>query len=242
MTSENRDDEDMTPYTRGGLVCRVAESADSREQVYRLRHDCYLRRGSIDPRPDRKFSDSFDQTPNHFSFLVRNSAQQALATVRISVVRPDLGWTEAPARKVFGDHPAFETLARESFVEASRLCFGHQARRDSLMQLLGNMAALAELYEVEWLVACPRQEHAPIYQRLFGFRPLAEPRPYFGVKFDTQMLGVRRKELQSYVSQSKLIQTAWRNALSLLVHGPPCQAHGVTSKGAGAGACVPPAL
>jgi len=199
------------------LECRLADTPETRDQVYRLRHDCYLRRGSIDPRPDGRFSDAFDQTPNHFSFLVRNS--EPLATVRISVVRPDLGWIESPVRHVFGDHPAFLAVARESFVEASRLCFDRQARRDVLMRLLGNMAALAEFYDVEWLVACPRMEHAPIYQRLFGFRPLAEPRPYFGVRFETQMLGVRRAELKDRVVEERPMWSAWQNALTNLVSG-----------------------
>jgi hypothetical protein len=205
-------------YTPGGLNCSIADSAETREQVYRLRHDCYLRKGSIDRRPDGQFSDAYDETPNNFSFLVRNSAPEPLATVRISVVRPDLGWTESPVRKVFGDHPAFEAVARESFVEASRLCFGQQARRDVLMRLLGNMAAVAEFYDVEWLIACPRMEHAPIYQRMFGFRPMAEPRPYFGVKFETQLLGVRRVELKDWVSEARPMRTAWETALTNLVN------------------------
>ncbi len=50
------------------------------------------------------------------------------ATVRFSVVRPDLGWPAAPSQKVFGDHPAFRRIASGSFVEASRLCFGEQLR------------------------------------------------------------------------------------------------------------------
>ena len=158
------------------VECVIAESAEIRDQVYKLRYCCYSRKGSIDPRPDRRFSDDFDRTANHFSFLVR-SGSQALATVRISVVKPSLGWTESPACKVFGDHPALASVSRESFVEASRLCFGQQARRDLFIGLLGNMAALAEFYEAQWLIACPRMEHAPLYQRLFGFRPLAEPRP-----------------------------------------------------------------
>ena len=81
-------------------------------------------------------------------------------------------------------------------MEASRLVFAPQARRDALMQLLGYMAAMADFYEAEWLMACPRMEHSAMYQRLFGFRPMAEPRPYHGVKFETQLLAVRRSELK----------------------------------------------
>ena len=198
------------------LDCTIAQSPEARERVYRLRYCCYSRNGSIDPRPDCQFSDHYDQKPNHFSFLVRNPAQEPLATVRISVVKPELGWTESPAGTVFRDHAALEAVSRESFVEASRLCFGQQARRDIFMRLLGNMAALADFYQVAWLIACPRMEHSPLYQRLFGFRPLAAPRPYFGVKFETQMLGIRTEDLRSHVKGAASMQKAWAGALAEL--------------------------
>ena len=173
------------------IQCGIADTRETREMVYRLRYACYRRKESIDANSEERFCDEFDAKPNSFSFLVRNAAE-ALATVRISVVRPVNGWDDSPVRHVFGDHPVFQQIASQSFVEASRLCFGESARRDAFVGLLGNMAALAEFYEVEWLIACPRVEHAPVYERMFGFQPLAAPRPYFGVKFETQLLGVRR--------------------------------------------------
>jgi hypothetical protein len=198
------------------LECTIAETPKSREQVYRLRYACYRRKGSIDARADEQFSDSFDATPNHFSFLVRNEAEESVATVRISVVRPDLGWTDSPVCHVYGDYPAFQEIAKQSFVEASRLCFGPQARRDAFVRLVGNMAALAEFYDVEWLIACPRVEHAETYQRLFGFKPLAAPRQYFGVKFETQLLGIRRSDLQAYIRGIRPMERAWANARARL--------------------------
>jgi hypothetical protein len=193
----------------------MATSRLDREQVYRLRHACYLRDASIDPVPGSAFSDAFDAAPNSFSFLVQ-SAAEALATVRITVVRPDLGWTDSPATHIFGDHEAWGTLAGASFVEASRLCFARQARRDAFVRLLGYMAALADVYEVEWLVACPRVEHAGVYERLFGFRWLAPPRRYFGVKFPTGLLAVRRSELRDYTRDAKAMRAAWEMALAEL--------------------------
>ncbi|HEV2447128.1 MAG TPA: hypothetical protein VGS58_14450 [Candidatus Sulfopaludibacter sp.] len=81
------------------------------------------------------------------------------------------------------------------------------------MRLLGNMAALSDVFQCEWLAACPRQEHAPMYQRLFGFRPMAEPRRYFGVDFETQLLAIRREELREYVRGFKPMTAAWTEAL-----------------------------
>jgi hypothetical protein len=193
-----------------------------RNQVYRLRYAGYHRQGSIDARADERFSDRFDTTPNHFSFLARDTAGAAVATVRFSVVRRDLGWTGSPGGAVFGDHPAFHRLAAEGFVEPSRLVFAPQARRDAFMQLLGYMAAMADLYETEWLMACPRLEHSATYQRLFGFRQLAEPRPYHGVKFETALLAVRRSDLKERAREAKPMRLSWGLALTNLMASPPC--------------------
>jgi hypothetical protein len=173
------------------------------DDVFRLRYLCYQRRGAIGERADGRFLDSFDEMPNQFSFLVREAGEEPLATVRISVVRPDLGWTDSPAERVFGDHPAFQALARSTFVEASRLCFARTARRDAFYGLLGNMAALGERYGVEWLTACPR---------VYGFRPMAEPRKYFGVSFETELLGIRLEEIRERALRVAWMGRAWESA------------------------------
>lgn len=197
--------------------CRLALNPETRERVFRLRYECYRRTGAIPPNVTGLFSDSYDELPNHFSFLLENESI-AQATVRISVVRPELGWTAAPSRSVFGDHPAFPT---SSYVEASRLCFADQARRGLLFRMLANLTALADHHQVEWLVACPRVEHAHLYKQLFGFAPLAEPRQYFGVNFATDLLAVRRTEIRGIADRCSSMDQAWRAALDGLV---PCDA------------------
>ncbi len=196
--------------------CTLAETTDQRDKVYRLRHECYLRKGSIAPRSDGRFSDEYDELPNSFSFLANDVEHGPVATVRITVVRPDIGWKKSPGGTVFEDHPAFHMMAGESFVEASRLCFGRQARRDAFVRLLGYKAAVAEYWGVEWLVACPRLEHTDVYCRMFGFRPMAEPRQYFGVDFKTPLLGIRRRELQVWVKHELRMRHAWTAARAQL--------------------------
>ena len=203
--------EDTLTYP-DSLRCQIARSAADMDDVFRLRYLCYQRRGAIAESSARRFRDSFDELPNQFSFLVRGVEAEPLATVRISVVRPDLGWTESPAQRVFGDHPAFVGLSRSTFVEASRLCFARTARRDAFYGLLGNMAALGERYGVEWLTACPRVEHSEVYQRLYGFRRMAEPRRYFGVSFETELLGIRLEEIRERAMRVGWMGRAWANA------------------------------
>jgi hypothetical protein len=193
-----------------------ARTPEQLDAVYRLRYLCYRRRGAIGERTDQMFRDSFDALPNQFSFLVQDDREQALATVRLSVVRPDWGWTHSPAGLVYPDHHAFAMLARSSFIEASRLCFARTARRDTFYGLLGNMAALGERCGVEWLAACPRVEHSETYQRLYGFRPLAEPRRYFGVSFETELLGIRLADMKELAGRVRWMEKAWGDSRSTI--------------------------
>jgi hypothetical protein len=215
----------------------LAKNAGDHERVYKLRYHCYRRKESIEQREDERFEDRFDSLPNTFSFLLRSAADEPLATVRINVVTPSRGWTESPAQQVYNDHPRLQEIAGESFVEANRLCFAEQARRDTFVGLVGHMAAMADVFETRWLVACPRVEHAEIYQRLFGFEVLAAPRQYFGVSFATQLLGISREHLNEYVYDKKPLYNAWQCAKDYLTralidtantrtneHGPNCMA------------------
>jgi hypothetical protein len=198
------------------LECIIARTAEEREQVYRLRYAGYRRDDSISPRDDQRFHDEFDDMPNSFSFLVRAVDGESLATVRITVVKDQEGWSDAPGQHVFGDHPTLQSMAGEGFVEASRLVFAQQARRGAFVRLVGHMAALASFHDVAWLVACPRVEHAASYQRMFGFKPLAPPRQYFGVGFQTQLLATRREEIEEYVRDARPMKEAWSDALAQL--------------------------
>ncbi len=163
--------------------------------------------------PSERFSDLFDQAPNHFSFLLK-SPSEALATVRISVVRPDLGWLDSPARHVYGDSQSFQVFTDTTYIEASRLCFTPQAPSGTFISLLGNVAALAEFYSVRWLVVSPRVEQVLAYQKLFGFTPQAEPRAYDSLRFTTQLLAVSLADLRSHIQHDRRMFRSWACALA----------------------------
>jgi hypothetical protein len=194
------------------LECSMATTPSDRDEVFRLRFTCYRRNGSIDHMDGERFSDAFDLKPNSFSFLVR-SAGEVLATVRITVATGQKEWDDSPVQHVYGDHAALQQMARDSYVEASRLCFLPQARRGAFLKVVGHMAAMADFYQTRWLVACPREEHAHTYQKLFGFEALAPARQYFGVKFKTQLLATRRDQLRSHIDGEQRMGKAWAEAL-----------------------------
>lgn len=201
----------QTPETE----CRIATNAQDLEDVYRLRFACYRRDNSIDYTSDERFSDEFDLKPNSCSILVRN-AGEALATVRITAVTGRPGWSDSPVMHVYPDNTKLGEIAEEHYVEASRLCFAPQARRGAFLKLVGHMAAMADFYDVRWLVACPREEHAHTYRKLFGFEALAPARQYFGVRFKTQLLAIEREELRMRARADRRMDGAWTEALSHL--------------------------
>lgn len=202
------------------LTCKIARTEAERDEVFRLRYLCYHGKGAIAARADQRFRDHYDDLPNQFNFLLHVLGEETRGSVRISVVKPSLGWQQAPSAAVFGDHPAFQTIAQGPYVEASRLCFEPEAKRDVLCRLIANLVALADQYEAPWVVACPREEHAQFYQRLFGFRALGEPRTYFGVNFRTALLGVPLEEIRAKASRSRPFQSAWHDALQSLTPSP----------------------
>lgn len=206
------------------LTCRLAATSADLEEVFRIRHECYLRTGAIESMADGRFTDSYDGLPNHFSYLVESAQDGAIATMRVSVLSQSRGWTRVPSGCVFGDHPAFLTMAGESLVEANRLCFRRQAHRDIFYRLGANLTALADRFGAQWIVACPRVEHAATYRRVFGMQRLGEPRKYFGVNFETELLGMRREELRQKARGVEKMSTAWAEAsrASDRIHVPDC--------------------
>ncbi|MFN7922062.1 MAG: hypothetical protein U0Q16_18305 [Bryobacteraceae bacterium] len=201
-------------------ICQQARTPEEMDEVFRLRYLCYHAKGAIATRADRRFHDAYDELPNQFSFLLRG--EDTTGSVRISVVRPELGWHEAPSATVFGDHPAFQRIAACGFVEASRLCFLPEARRDVLYRLVANLVALADYHGAPWVVACPREEHARFYTRIFGFHLLGEPRPYYGVNFRTALLAVPLEEIHQTAERIRSMRDSWSEALQAIAATAGC--------------------
>ncbi len=57
------------------------------------------------PSTEGVFAGHLDNDPNHPSFLVQARQHDTLATIRLDVVRPDLGWHDSPGTQLFGDVP-----------------------------------------------------------------------------------------------------------------------------------------
>ena len=79
---------------------RLAETAEDRAAIFRLRYDAYLREGAIAPNFSGKFSDPVDDRDNVWIFGVYIDGRLA-SSIRLSITIP--GSTDVPALDVFSD-------------------------------------------------------------------------------------------------------------------------------------------
>jgi hypothetical protein len=187
------------------VPCQLAKTGAHYESVFRLRSHC-MAAGSAD-----LFVDAFDQTINHFSFL-HPSAEHPTATIRVSVVKPELGWIDSPAREWVGA----EDFLEGGFVAASHLCFEPSSRRDGFVSLIGNLAALARLFHTKWVLVCPPVEQVTAYQNVFGFQPRGVSRKMPGACRVGQLMAVSLSQLLGYIEYDPQIGQCWERVLQRL--------------------------
>lgn len=148
-----------------------------RDEIFRLRHDGYVRDGGIEPLPSGRFFDRWDDVPNVDLIGVYLDGRIA-GTVRIHVSGPH---DDVPAAEPFGDvlRPFLDRGLR--LVDATRFVidYRHAAFSAEMPFLtLRAVAMAAEHFDAYGMIAAVRSEHAVVYRRVTGHRPLCEPRPY----------------------------------------------------------------
>ena len=148
-----------------------------RDEIFRLRHDGYVRDGGIEPLPSGRFFDRWDDVPNVDLIGVYLDGRIA-GTVRIHVSGPH---DDVPASEPFGDvlKPFLDRGLK--LVDATRFVidYSHAAFAAEMPFLtLRAVAMAAEYYKAYGMIAAVRSEHAVVYRRVVGHRALCEPRPY----------------------------------------------------------------
>src|ERR1700720_3870355 len=83
-----------------GIDCRLADTDEQREEIFRLRYHAYLREGGISPNPSRTFSDRYDETGNVYLYGLYVDSQLA-SSIRIHVASKE--HPNFPAQEVFAD-------------------------------------------------------------------------------------------------------------------------------------------
>lgn len=156
---------------------RLAESAEDRDAIYRLRYDAYVREGTIQPNLNRRVIDAYDSLPNAWTFGVHVDGKLA-SSVRIHVSSPE--YPDMPAAHVFPEFLGPEIKAGKIIVDPTR--FVADANAGQYLELpyatlrLPHMAS--EYFRSDYVLATVRAEHQSFYRRVFGARAICPPRPY----------------------------------------------------------------
>ena len=160
------------------LDCRVAESPDEREAIFRLRYEAYLREGAIGPNLSGTFCDSYDDSENAWLFGLYLDGELA-SSIRLHIAIGD--HRDFPSRKVFADLLEPELDVGKVIVDPTRFVTNQRLSRlnPGLPHVTLRLAWLAAEYlGADHFLVAVRAEHQAFYRRTFLHRPICAPRPY----------------------------------------------------------------
>jgi N-acyl-L-homoserine lactone synthetase len=158
--------------------CRLAETDEDRDAIFRLRYRAYLRSEGIEPNPSEKFSDPYDDIGNVFLFGLYDGDALA-SSVRIHVASKD--HPEFPTLDVFPDILQPRLDAGEVLIDTTRFVADAELARlnrvlpYATLRLCG---LAARHFHADYLLAAVRVEHQAFYRRAFGHELVCSPRSY----------------------------------------------------------------
>ena len=157
---------------------RRADTAEDRDDIYRLRYAAYLREGAIPPNSSERFTDPLDESINAWIFGVYIDGELA-SSIRLHIAsrqHPGL-----PALNVFSDILLPDIEHGKIVIDPTRFVADRAASRrfPELCYVTTRLAWLAcEFFHADLLLATVRAEHQAFYRRVFGHRLICEPRHY----------------------------------------------------------------
>jgi len=160
------------------LDCRLAETPEEREPIFRLRYEAYLREGAISPNASGTFSDPYDDLPNARIFGLYLDGELA-SSIRIHVTSP--AHSDFPSHKVFADLLDPELHAGQVIVDPTRFVTSRllsQLNPGLPHATLRLCWLAAEHFRAEHFLVAIRTEHQAFYKRTFRHRLICDARPY----------------------------------------------------------------
>jgi N-acyl-L-homoserine lactone synthetase len=160
------------------IDCRLADSGEEREAIFRLRYEAYLRDQGIAPNSSKMFSDAYDDAGNVYLFGLYIDNELA-SSIRIHVASKE--HPEFPTGEAFSEilQPKLDAgnvlVDTTRFVVDENLARLHRALPYATLRLSG-MAA--HQFRADYLLAAVRTEHQAFYRRVFRYELVCEPRPY----------------------------------------------------------------
>ncbi len=169
---------DSVAHLLDRIDCRLAESDEQLDAIFRLRYQAYIRDGGISANPSGAFSDPYDEIGKVYLFGLYIDDELA-SSIRIHVIAK--GHPDCPSLEAFPDilQPGLDAgnvmIDSTRFVTDERLARIHRALPYATLRLSG-MAA--RYFNADYILAAVRAEHQAFYRRVFRYRLVCEPRPY----------------------------------------------------------------
>jgi len=157
------------------IVVRVAQSQDEVNSIHRLRHDAYVRKGYIAPRPSGSMTDDWDGRPETIYFAALRDGK-VVGAVRLVLdsarglpmereFEEEIGRLRSEGRKV---------AEASALVTASAEC---ESCRGVWLKLCKALWEKTEACGVDDLCIAVTQDHLRFYLRLF-FKVIGRPKRY----------------------------------------------------------------
>ena len=160
---------------------RLAQTPEEKDEIYRLRYRAYLREGAIQPSPDGRVIDQFEDAPNAWTFGVYFQGE-LYSSIRVSVLTSE--WRMSPSVELFGDvlHPQLDK--GRVIIDSTRFVADPEKARNFpelpyVTVRLGSMAGVH--FNADYGLAIVRPEHQAFYRRVFLHETWCEPRLYPGL-------------------------------------------------------------
>jgi hypothetical protein len=169
------------------IDCRLAETGEEREAIFRLRYRAYMGEGAIPQNSSGTFSDDYDErgTGFLFGFYIEGELASSIRVHIASKEHPDF-----ISLTVFSDFLQPELDAGKVIVDPTRFVTDKTFSRlyRALPYATLRVAGMAcEYFGADHLLATVRREHQAFYRRTFHHKLICEARPYPGL---TKPLGL----------------------------------------------------
>jgi len=170
-------------FVRGGALFdrvdyRPIETPEEKDQLYQMRYRAYTHGGLIPPSESQRYSDSYDDAPNAWTFGIYVDGE-ICSSIRLHVLTSEQRMS--CTTDLFGDvlHPRLDR--GEVFIDPARFVANpvKAQRFPELPYLTLRLAYLAcEYFNADTGLALVRAGHQSFYRRVFLHETIAEPRPF----------------------------------------------------------------
>src|SRR5471032_3017167 len=160
---------------------RLAETAEEKDEIYRLRYRAYVREGAMLPSETERVTDHYDDAPNTWIFGIYVHGE-LYSSIRVSVLNSE--WRTSPSADMYSDVLQPELDRGRVIVDPTRFVADpEKAKRFPELPYvtvrLGYVAGVH--FNADIGLATVRAEHQAFYRRTFLQEPLCEPRLFPGL-------------------------------------------------------------